>query len=104
MFRSFPRTRESRATSAGVRDPWIPAFAGMSGIDVDAIPPERAVVGDAVGFAQSGKNLSVRPAWFNEISSCPVRNMTLRSSILLVLVLFGNSLAVAQPGKVEEKS
>ena len=30
MFRSFPRTRESRATSAGVRDPGS-AFAGMSG-------------------------------------------------------------------------
>ncbi len=31
MFRSFPRTRESRATSAGVRGPWVPAFAGTSG-------------------------------------------------------------------------
>src|SRR5712671_4682962 len=59
MFRSFPRTRESRATNAGVRGPWIPRFppslklrrtemptrrslvrrrvAGMSGIDVDSI-------------------------------------------------------------------
>jgi tripartite-type tricarboxylate transporter receptor subunit TctC len=31
MFHSFPRTRESRATSAGVRSPWVPAFAGTSG-------------------------------------------------------------------------
>src|SRR5438270_5443479 len=31
MFRSFPRTRESRATTAGVRGPWVPAFAGTSG-------------------------------------------------------------------------
>src|SRR5437870_7943038 len=31
MFRSFPRTQESRATSAGVRGPWVPAFAGTSG-------------------------------------------------------------------------
>jgi hypothetical protein len=32
MFRSLPaRTRESRATSAGVRGLWVPAFAGMSG-------------------------------------------------------------------------
>src|SRR5947199_1710819 len=31
MFRSFPRTREPRATSAGVRGPWVPAFAGTSG-------------------------------------------------------------------------
>jgi hypothetical protein len=26
MFRSFPRTRESRAASAGVRGSWVPAF------------------------------------------------------------------------------
>jgi hypothetical protein len=31
MFRSFPRTRESRATSGGVCGPWVPAFAGTSG-------------------------------------------------------------------------
>jgi hypothetical protein len=36
MFRSFPRKRESRAKFAGHGMlPWIPAFAGMSGIDVD---------------------------------------------------------------------
>jgi hypothetical protein len=38
MFRSFPRKRESRAKFAGPgMSPWIPAFAGMSGIDVDSI-------------------------------------------------------------------
>src|SRR5258708_22969518 len=30
MFRSFPRKRESRATSGGVRDPGCLRFAGMS--------------------------------------------------------------------------
>src|SRR6266700_4619843 len=41
MFRSFPRTRESRSFFPW---PWIPAFAGMSGIDVESIPPDHALV------------------------------------------------------------
>src|SRR6266700_370138 len=44
MFRSFPRTRESRAQHAGPSLlPWVPAFAGTSGIDVDSILPEHAL-------------------------------------------------------------
>src|ERR1700730_8214550 len=38
MFRSFPRKRESRAKYGGPSmSPWVPAFAGTSGIDVDSI-------------------------------------------------------------------
>src|SRR5882762_3212904 len=43
-LRSFPRTRESRAQYAGSSLlPWIPAFAGMSGMfDIDSmLPPLR---------------------------------------------------------------
>src|SRR5437667_12119984 len=69
MFRSFPRTRESRATRAGVRGPWVPAFAGTSGDEerfnlvgtcfsrgvnagVDDRPPRRRRIGDMDGAAQ----------------------------------------------------
>src|SRR6266700_1698842 len=39
MIRSFPRKRESRVKYAGPSmSPWVPAFAGTSGIDVDSIP------------------------------------------------------------------
>src|SRR4051812_45486128 len=42
MFRSFPRKRESRAKYAGPSVlPWIPAFAGMSGVDIALIPFEH---------------------------------------------------------------
>src|SRR5438105_956280 len=38
MIRSFPRKRESRAQHAcSSMLPWIPACAGMSGIDVDSV-------------------------------------------------------------------
>ncbi len=38
MNRSFPRKRESRAKYAGPgMSPWVPAFAGTSGMDVDSI-------------------------------------------------------------------
>src|SRR6266702_3397415 len=69
MFRSFPRTRESRATSAGVRGPWVPAFAGTSGDEerfnlvgtcfsrrvnagADDRPPGWRGIGDVDGAAQ----------------------------------------------------
>src|SRR6266851_3425966 len=45
MFRSFPRKRESRVKYAGPSILlWVPAFAGTSGIDVDSIPPDHALV------------------------------------------------------------
>src|SRR5437764_15225162 len=37
MLRSFPRKRESSATRAGVRGPWMPALAGMSGDEEHAL-------------------------------------------------------------------
>src|SRR6266567_1358403 len=46
MFRSFPRKRESRTFFPW---PWVPAFAGTSGIDVDSIPPDHALESE-VGF------------------------------------------------------
>src|SRR5437879_12935191 len=39
MLRSFPRKRESRTKHVGPSvAPWIPASAGMSGVDIDSIP------------------------------------------------------------------
>src|SRR6266567_3745308 len=45
MFRSFPRKRESRAkpTSPSM-SLWIPAFAGMSGVEFDSITPKHVLV------------------------------------------------------------
>src|SRR6267154_2914274 len=55
MIRSFPRTRESRATYAGPSmSPWVPAFAGTSGIDVDSIPPRLALALGARGLVERG--------------------------------------------------
>jgi hypothetical protein len=45
MFRSFPRKRESRAKYAGPSLwPWVPAFAGTSGIDSEFMPLEHVLV------------------------------------------------------------
>src|SRR6266700_5658353 len=44
MLRSFPRKRESRAKYAKPSmSPWVPAFAGTSGIDINSISPGRAL-------------------------------------------------------------
>src|SRR5258708_7142809 len=77
-------------------------FVTLQGASSLAPPQPRL---QRLSFAERGKNPNVRAAWFNEISRHSVRNMTLRASILLVLVLFGNALgAVAQPGKADDKA
>src|SRR5258708_7337785 len=45
FIRSFPRKRESRANYAGPGIlPWVPACAGTSGIEVEAVRPHHALL------------------------------------------------------------